>query len=169
MKLKIKAKLASVYSEVEVLSSKSEVLFCINTEPLSAPRLSVLKDGEHVELARVTNQRLDARERAHIITWADGSVWHLTRRFRNKASTTESIITIAETGVQAITRRSWTNRFELRTAEGSVLASGRQIPADRGDAYELDIKDESQLAQLVLLALITRYILRQDAPAPTTP
>ena len=46
MKLRIKAKLLSVHSEVEVSTTDKEVVYCADTDPLSSPRLTRLKDGE---------------------------------------------------------------------------------------------------------------------------
>ena len=169
MKLKIKAKLASVLSEVLVSDAKGDMLFCAETEPLSAPRKSCFKDASYNVLATVTTARLDTAKRAHHVVMTDGRTFDLTRKYRNPASTTESIITVENVGWCAVTRRAWTNRFEIRSEDGAVLAEAKQIAAERGDAYELNVKDEQHTAELVLIALIARYIMREDTPAPAAP
>lgn len=73
MKLRIKAKLLSVHSEVEVSTTDEEVVYCADTDPLSSPRLTRLKDAEYRELATITTARLDAKDRAHHIVMADGT------------------------------------------------------------------------------------------------
>lgn len=72
MKLRIRAKLLSVHSEVEVSTTDEEVVYCADTDPLSSPRLTRLKDAEYRELATITTARLDAKDRAHHIVMADG-------------------------------------------------------------------------------------------------
>ena len=92
MKLRIKAKLLSVHSEVEVSTTDEEVVYCADTDPLSSPRLTRLKDAEYCELATITTARLDAKDRAHHIVMADGHTFDIKRKFRTPASTVESYL-----------------------------------------------------------------------------
>lgn len=164
MKLRIKEKLMSVLSEVQVTDARGEVLYYTDTEPLSSPRLSHFKDAHDQELAKISTVRLDEKKRAHHVVMADGRVYDLTRKFRNPASTTESIVTVENVGWCAVTRRAWTSRFEIRSEDGTVLAEAKQIAAERGNTYDLDVKCKENVMEVVLFALIVRYTICQDAP-----
>lgn len=164
MKLILRPKPTSVYSEVEVATPEGALLYSSDTEPLSAPRKSYFKDANDEILATITTVRMDDKNRAHHVVTSDGRVFDLVRKFRNPASTTESYIKVGSTGWQAITRRAWTSRFEIRSSGGDVLLQARQVTAERGDTYELDVKDEAHVDGLVLLALITRYVMHKDVP-----
>ena len=168
MKVRIKAKAASVRSEAEVVNAKGEVLFRTETDPLSSPRRTRVMDAAGNEIAAITTVRLDESKRAHHVVMASGDTYDCVRRFRNPASTTESIITVKGTGWQSLTRRAWTNRFEIRAGAGRVLAVAKQSPAALGDAYDVEVKDETHLAELVIFSLIIRYIMKQDNPVPLT-
>lgn len=168
MKCKIKGKLASVYSEIEVTKPDGTLLYSLETEPLSAPRTSHFKNAAFERLATVTTVRTDTADRANHVAMADGRAFDLKRKFRNPASTTESFITVSGLGYKIVTRRAWTNRFEIRRVDGAVLAEARQIAAERGDTYELTVKDkgEAHAQELILFALIARDVMRRDTPVP---
>lgn len=166
MKLRIKSKLMSVHSEVEVLDRSGEVVYHADTDPLSSPRLTRYKDAGHNELAVITTVRLDSENRAHHVVMADGRTFDLKRKFRTPASTTESYLTVSGAGWKIVTRRAWTSRFEIRSESGSVMLEAKQVPAERGDTYDLDVHDEEHVDELVLLSLIARYVMREDAPVP---
>lgn len=167
MKVRIKSKAMSVHSETEVVDAQGNLLFCTETDPLSAPRRTRVTSADGAEVAVITTVRLDERKRAHHVVMADGRAFDCTRRFRNPASTTESIITVKDVGWQSLTRRAWTNRFEVRSKAGRVLATAKESPAALGDAYDVEVKDEAHLAELVIFAIITRYIMKQDDPVPS--
>lgn len=166
MKLRIKEKLMSVHSGVEVADSSGEVLYTAETDPLSSPRTTRFKGADQRELAVVTTVRLDQKDRAHHVVMADGRAFDLKRRFRTPASTTESYLTVSDADWRIVTRRAWTSRFEIRSETGAKLAEAKQVPAERGDVYDLVVKDESRVDELVLLSLITRYVMHEDAPVP---
>lgn len=166
MKLRIKSKLMSVHSEIEVLNASGEVIYHADTDPLSSPRVTRFKDACHQELAVITTVRLDREHRAHQVTMADGRVMDIKRAFRTPVSTAESYLTVSGAPWSVVTRRAWTNRFEIRSEAGAVVAEAKQIPVERGDAYELQVKDEEHLDELVMLSLIARYVMREDAPVP---
>lgn len=170
MKLRIKAKLMSVHSEVEVLGPDGTVLYMADTDPLSTPQRTRFKDAAYNELAVYTTSRLDYKRRAHTVAWADGRTWHVSRKYRNPASTTESYLTVEEVGSMAVTRRAWTNRFEIRSPGGAVVAEARELASLSGGSYELDVKTEDHVDEVVLLAIITRAVMRADTPAaPAAP
>lgn len=127
MKLILRPKPTSVYSEVEVATPEGALLYSSDTEPLSAPRKSYFKDANDEILATITTVRMDDKNRAHHVVTSDGRVFDLVRKFRNPASTTESYIKVGSTGWQAITRRAWTSRFEIRSSSGDVLLQARQV------------------------------------------
>lgn len=166
MKLRIQAKLMSVHSEVEVKTPAGEVRYTAETDPLSAPRHTYFRNAQGDELAQVTTVRLDQKDRAHRVVLADGRTFELKRKFRSPASTAESYLTISGTDWKVAAHRAWTSRFEVRDEAGTVLAEAKQVPAERGDVYDLVIKDAEHVDELVLIALIARYIMREDAPIP---
>lgn len=167
MKLRIQAKLMSVHSEVEVKTTAGEVRYVTETDPLSAPRRTFFRNARGDEIAQVTTVRLDTKDRAHRVVMADGRTFELKRKFRSPASTAESYLTISGTDWKVAAHRAWTSRFEVRNEAGGVLAEAKQVPAERGDVYDLVVKDAEDIDELVLIALITRYIMREDAPVPT--
>ena len=166
MKLRISSKLASVYSEVNVVDSDGALRFSTMTDPLSSPQVTRLLDESGQEVARYSTARADARERKHRIVMADGTSFTATRRFRVSASTSESTIRVAGSDWVVLTQRAWSSRFEIRTEGDRVLARAKQLQALRGDAYDVDIKDEEHLVEMLLLSLIARSVIRGDAPSP---
>ena len=165
MKLRIKAKLLSVHSEVEVSTTDKEVVYCADTDPLSSPRLTRLKDAECRELATITTARLDAKDRAHHIVMADGHTFDIKRKFRTPASTVESYLTVEGADWQVVMTRGWTNRFEVRDADGRAYVEARQVPMERNDTYELNGKLSEHRAEVLVVCLVARSIMAADAPA----
>lgn len=166
MKLRISSKLASVYSEVNVEDRLGSKRFTTTTDPLSSPQATTLLDATGTEVARYVASRSDMKERRHRVVLADGTAFDVTRRFRVASSTSESVITAVGTGWTVLTQRGWSSRFEIHSDDGKVLARAKQIQALRGDAYDVDILDESHLIEMLLLALIARTIMREDSPSP---
>lgn len=162
MKLRIKAKLLSVHSEVEVSTTDKEVVYCADTDPLSSPRL---KDAECRELATITTARLDAKDRAHHIVMADGHTFDIKRKFRTPASTVESYLTVEGADWQVVMTRGWTNRFEVRDADGRAYVEARQVPMERNDTYELNVKISEHMDELMVMCIVARSIMAADAPA----
>lgn len=166
MRLHISSKLASVHSETDVANEKGEILYTAQTDPLSAPRMTRVVDAAGTEIARYTTTRTDTKDRAYTITAADGSVLNLKRKFRVSAKTSEAFIRVQPVDWAVVTRRAWTCRFEIRDASDRVVARAKQVPALRGDVYDVDVVDASREARIVLLSLIARTIIREDSPSP---
>lgn len=165
MKLRIKAKLLSVHSEVEVSTTDKEVVYCADTDPLSSPRLTRLKDAECRELATIATVRLDAKDRAHHVVMAGGRTFDIKRRFRTPASTVESYLTVEGADWQVVMTRGWTNRFEVRDTAGRVYVEARQVPMERNDTYELNVKIPEHMDELMVMCIVARSIMAADAPA----
>lgn len=165
MKLRIKSKLLSVHSEIEVATMDGEVVYHADTDPLSSPRLIRFKDAECRELATITTVRLDYTDRAHHVVMADGRIIDVKRKFRTPASTVESYLIVKGADWQVVMTRGWTSRFEVRDTSGKVYVEAKQIAMERNDTYELNIKDEAHVDELVLMSLIARGIMAADAPA----
>lgn len=166
MKLRISARLASVHSEVNVTDLEEKTVFTTKTDPLSAPRCTRLYDAEGVELAHYATTRTDEKDRAYSVS-IDGGVSFTTKRsFRVSNSTCEAIIKVSQTGWTVYMQRAWSSRFEVRSEEGEVLVRAKQVPALRGDVYDIEVLDEGHAIEMVLLALIARSIIRDDAPSP---
>lgn len=166
MKLRILSKLASVHSEVDVLDSLGTVLYTTQTDPLSAPRVTRVLDADGVEAARYSTTRTDTKDRAHSIVLGDGTRLSLKRKFRVSAKTNESLLYVKPSGWVVITRRAWTCRFEIRDENDRVVARAKQVPALRGDVYDLDVVSKDRTVEIVLLALIARTVIREDGPSP---
>lgn len=166
MKLRISSKLASVHSEVNVTDSHEATVFTTKTDPLSAPRLTCLYDAEGNEIAHYTTTRTDEKDRAHRVVLPDGSMFTAKRTFRVSSSTCEAIIRAGQTGWVALTQRAWSSRFEVHSEDGKVLVRAKQVPALRGDVYDVEVYDEEHLVEMVLLSLIARSVIRDDAPLP---
>ncbi len=47
-----------------------------------------------------------------------------------------------------------------------MLVRAKQVPALRGDVYDIEVLDEDHAIEMVLLALIARSVIRDDAPIP---
>lgn len=171
MKLIIRPKVASVYSEVEVTTTGGALLYSSETEPLSVPRVSYFKNASFEKLATVTTSRTDRKQRAHHVVMADGRVLDLVRKFRNPISTTESCIAVKNLGWQIVIRRAWTSRFEILEADGTVLAEAKESLTGFLKTYELNVKDEAHLDELALFSIIARYVMLEDTPhaAPAPP
>lgn len=166
MKLRISSKLASVHSEVIVVDHEEKAVFSTRTDPLSAPRCTRLYDAGGLELAHYTTTRTDEKDRAYSVS-IDGGVSFTTKRsFRVSSSTSEAVIKVAQMGWAVLTQRAWSSRFEVRSDDGEVLARAKQVPALRGDVYDVEVLDEEHAIEMVLLALIARSIIRDDAPSP---
>lgn len=166
MKLRISAKLASVHSEVNVTDLEEKTVFTTKTDPLSAPRCTRLYDAEGVELAHYETTRTDEKDRAYSVS-IDGGVSLTTKRsFRVSSSTCEAIIKVGQTGWTVLTQRAWSSRFEVHSEDGKVLVRAKQVPALRGDVYDIEVLDEDHAIEMVLLALIARSVIRDDAPIP---
>lgn len=166
MKLRISAKLASVHSEVNVTDLEEKTVFTTKTDPLSAPRCTRLYDAEGVELAHYETTRTDEKDRAYSVS-IDGGVSFTTKRsFRVSRSTCEAIIKVGQTGWTVLTQRAWSSRFEVHSEDGKVLVRAKQVPALRGDVYDIEVLDEDHAIEMVLLALIARSVIRDDAPIP---
>lgn len=166
MKLRISAKLASVHSEVNVTDLEEKTVFTTKTDPLSAPRCTRLYDAEGVELAHYETTRTDEKDRAYSVS-IDGGVSFTTKRsFRVSSSTCETIIKVGQTGWTVLTQRAWSSRFEVHSEDGKVLVRAKQVPALRGDVYDIEVLDEDHVIEMVLLALIARSVIRDDAPIP---
>lgn len=166
MKLRISSKLASVYSEVNVVDRAGVCKYTTTTDPLASPQVTRLLDESGTELARYEATRTDTKDRRHRIVLGDGTSIVAKRRFRVAASTSESVITAGDTGWTVLTQRGWTSRFEVRGEGGRVVARGKQLQSLRGDTYDVDILDEGHLVELLLLSLIARGVIREDAPSP---
>lgn len=166
MRLRISSKLASVHSETEVANEKGEVLYTAQTDPLSAPRMTRVANSADGELARYTTTRTDTEDRAYRITTSDGTILNLKRRFRVSAKTNEAVIRVRPINWSVVTRRAWTCRFEVRDASDRVVARAKQVPALRGDVYDVDVIDGSRELEVVLLSLIARTVIREDSPSP---
>lgn len=166
MRLHISSKLASVHSETEVANEKGEILYTAQTDPLSAPRLTRVVDGAGAEIARYTTTRTDTKDRAYRISMADGSELDLKRKFRVSAKTNEAVIRVQPVGWTVVTRRAWTCRFEIRDASDRVVARAKQVPALRGDVYDVYVLDGSREVRIALLSLIARTVIREDSPSP---
>lgn len=164
MKLRIKAKPLSVHSEVEVSTTDEEVVYCADTDPLSSPRLTRFKDAEYRELATITTAHLDAKDRAHHIVMADGHTFDIKRKFRTPASTVESYLTVEGADWQVVMTRGWTNRFEVRDTGGRVYVEARQVPMERNDTYELNVKISERMDELMVMCIVARSIMAADAP-----
>lgn len=164
MKLRIKSKLLSVHSEIEVTATDGSVLYCADTDPLSSPRLMRFKDAEYRELATVTSVRLDYADRAHHIVMADGRAIDVRRKFRTPASTVESYLVVKGADWQVVMTRGWTSRFEVRDSAGKACVEAKQIARERNGTFELNIKDEAHVDELVLMGLIARDIMTADTP-----
>ena len=65
-----------------------------------------------------------------------------------------------------LTQRAWSSRFEVHSEDGKVLVRAKQVPALRGDVYDIEVLDEDHVIEMVLLALIARSVIRDDAPIP---
>lgn len=166
MKLRISAKLASVHSEVNVTDLEEKTVFTTKTDPLSAPRCTRLYDAEGAEFAHYETTRTDEKDRAYSVS-IDGGVSFTTKRsFRVSGSTCEAIIKVSQTGWTVLTQRAWSSRFEVHSGDGKVLVRAKQVPALRGDVYDIEILDEGHLIEMVLLSLIARSVIRDDAPIP---
>ena len=73
---------------------------------------------------------------------------------------------MGQTGWTVLTQRAWSSRFEVHSEDGKVLVRAKQVPALRGDAYDIEVLDEDHVIEMVLLALIARSVIRDDAPIP---
>ena len=66
--------------------------------------------------------------------------------------------------------RGWTSRFEVRDSAGKACGEAKQIARERNGTFELNIKDEAHVDELVLMSLIARDIMTADTPvAPAAP
>lgn len=166
MKLRISSKLASVHSEVIVADLDEKTVFSTRTDPLSAPRCTRLYDAEGSEIARYVSTRTDEKDRAHSVSIDSGISFTAKRAFRVSSSTCEAIIKVGQTGWTVLTQRAWSSRFEVHSEDGKVLARAKQVPALRGDVYDIEVLDEDHVIEMVLLALIARSVIRDDAPSP---
>lgn len=166
MKLRISAKLASVHSEVNVTDLEEKTVFTTKTDPLSAPRCTRLYDAEGVEFAHYVATRSDEKGRAYSVS-VDGSPSFTAKRsFHVSSSACEATIKVGETGWTVFTQRAWSSRFEVHSEEGKVLVRAKQVPALRGDTYDIEVLDEDHMIEMLLLALIARSVIRDDAPSP---
>ena len=165
MKLRIKAKLLSVHSEVEVSTTDKEVVYCADTDrsPRRASRASKTPSAASLPLSRP--HRLDAKDRAHHIVMADGHTFDIKRKFRTPASTVESYLTVEGADWQVVMTRGWTNRFEVRDADGRAYVEARQVPMERNDTYELNVKISEHMDELMVMCIVARSIMAADAPA----
>ena len=146
MKLRISSKLASVYSEVNVVDADGALRFSTMTDPLSSPQVTRLLDESGQEVARYSTARgAYVRERKHRIVMADGTSFTATRKFRVSASSERE----HHQGRRLRLGRVDAARMEqqVRDPHGGerVLARAKQLQALRGDAYDVDIKDEEHL------------------------
>ncbi len=166
MKFRMSATLASVHCEVNVTDLEKGTMFIARTDPLSAPRCTHLYDIEGVELAHYATTRTDEKDRAHTVS-IDGGISFTTKRsFRVPSSTCEAVIKVGQMGWTVLTQRAWSSRFEVHAEDGKVLARAKQVPALRGDVYDLEVLDEDHVIEMVLIALIARSVIRDDAPSP---
>ncbi len=170
---------------------EEKTVFTTKTDPLSAPRCTRLYDAEGVELAHYETTRTDEKDRAYSVSIdggvsfttkrsfrvssstceaiikVDGGVSFTTKRsFRVSSSTCEAIIKVGQTGWTVLTQRAWSSRFEVHSEDGKVLVRAKQVPALRGDVYDIEVLDEDHAIEMVLLALIARSVIRDDAPIP---
>ncbi len=118
------------------------------------------------ELAHYVTTRTDEKDRAYSVS-IDGGVSFTTKRsLRVSSSTCEAIIKAGQTGWTGLTQRAWSSRFEVHSEDGKVLVRAKQVPALRGDAYDIEVLYEDKVIEMVLLALIARSVIRDDAPIP---
>lgn len=166
MKLRITSKYASVHNEAYVENKKGELVYSALTDPLSSPLKTRVVDANGNEVAYFTTVFGDAEKRAHKIVVDDGSEdgvkLSLTRKFRTKTKTSESLLNVKPVDWVVVTRRAWTSRFEVRTSSQRVLARAKQVPADLKDVYDLDILDEAHAVQIMVLSLITSAVMHED-------
>lgn len=166
MKLRISSKLASVHSELEVSTVDGEALFTAHTDPLSSPRTTRVVDASGTEVACYRTSRSDDKDRAHHIDFRSGVSMDLKRSFRVSAKTDEAVIRVQPQGWMVVTRRAWTSRFEIRTEGGRVMARAKQIPALRGDVYDVEVLDDARVVAIAVLSMIARAVIRDDSPSP---
>lgn len=60
--------------------------------------------------------------------------------------------------------RGWTNRFEMRDTGGRVYVEARQVPMERNDTYELNVKISERMDELMVMCIVARSIMAADAP-----
>ena len=139
-------------------------MFTTKTDPLSAPRCA-LSTMPRAPSSRITRPRARTqKDRAYSVS-IDGGVSFTTKRsFRVSSSTCEAIIKAGQTGWTVLTQRAWSSRFEVHFGDGKVLVRAKQVPALRGDAYDIEVLDEDHVIEMVLLAHIARSVIRDDAP-----
>jgi len=84
---------------------------------------------------------------------------------RPPASTVESYLTVEGADWQVVMTRGWTNRFEVRDADGRAYVEARQVPMERNDTYELNVKISEHMDELMVMCIVARSIMAADAPA----
>lgn len=57
-----------------------------------------------------------------------------------------------------------TNRFEVRDTGGRVYVEARQVPMERNDTYELNVKISERMDELMVMCIVARSIMAADAP-----
>ena len=144
MKLKMKAKIASIHNKIEITGEDGNALYHIRSKALSLHDVTHLTDGEGQEIAVITRRPVSLHD-THIIELADGTEIELRYELLHL---TKDVLDIEALGWQ-LTGDLVQHNYQLTDNRGQLLAQTHRKWLSLHNTCEVDIVDEERMDLIV--------------------
>lgn len=154
MKMRIKSKIASLHSKMEITDENGQAQYYVHSKVLSLHNVTYIDRADGETVATLTRKPVSAHE-VHLIEMADGTtveirteLWHVTK----------DILDIDELGWNLV-GSAVQHDYKLMDSEGQVLAESHRKWLSLHNTYEVDVVDEAQMDKIVAVLVSLDKIL----------
>ncbi len=144
MKLKMKAKLASIHNKISITDEEGGLVYQVYSKVFSLHNVTYLTDGEGEEIAVITRKPVSMHD-IHTIQLVDGTEIELRTELLHL---TKDVLDIEALGWQ-LTGDLTQHDYQLRDDQGQLLAQTHRKWLSLHDTYEVDVVDEERMDLIV--------------------
>lgn len=144
MKLKMKAKIASIHNKISITNEEGSLVYQVHSKVFSLHNVTYLADGEGEEIAVITRKPVSMHD-VHTIQLVDGTEIELRSELLHL---TRDVLDIEALGWQ-LTGDLTQHDYQLTDDQGQLLAQTHRKWLSLHDTYEVDIVDEERMDLIV--------------------
>lgn len=144
MKLKMKAKIASIHNKISITDEEGNLVYQVHSKVFSLHNVTYLADGEGEEIAVITRKPVSMHD-VHTIQLVDGTEIELRTELLHL---TKDVLNIEALGWQ-LTGDLTQHDYQLTDDQGQLLAQTHRKWLSLHDTYEVDIVDEERMDLIV--------------------
>lgn len=148
MKLRMKSKIASLHSKIEITDDDGKALYHVHSKVFSLHNVTFIARANGDEVATITRKPVSLHE-THFIEMADGTaveirteLWHATK----------DVLNIDDLGWYLIGDLVQHN-YRLMDEQGQMLAQAHRKWMSLHNTYEVEIEDEDRADKIVAVLI----------------